>query len=430
MQYGMFLTRRNWLRYSLAAGLSMSGWLPRLAAQAANDPRRRRSCILLWMAGGPTQTDTFDPKPGHANGGPFATIATRTPGIRIAEHLPGVARQMNDLAVIRSMSTREGDHGRATYHLRTGYASQPPIQFPALGSLVAKEREQADADLPGFVSIGSQFANAAGFLGPRFAPLIVGQDGEYGFADGEGSTRVQNVAIPSSVGRARFDDRQALARDLGADFVQSRPGIATASHRHAYDRAERLMSPAATQAFDVSREAASVRDAYGRTRFGQSCLLARRLVERGVPFVEVTLGGWDTHDNNFNAVRNLCGTLDPAWSTLMNDLRERNLLENTVVVWMGEFGRTPRINPRNGRDHYPAAWSVVLGGGGIRGGQIVGRTSASGGTVDDRPVAVGDLLATICLALGLDPARQNMSNVGRPIRLAEPTAEPLRGIIT
>ena len=148
-----------------------------------------------------------------------------------------------------------------------------------------------------------------------------------------------------------------------------------------------------------------------------------------MPFVEVTLGGWDTHDNNFNAVRNLCNTLDPAWSALMNDLRTHGLLDSTLVVWMGEFGRTPIINPRNGRDHYPGAWSVVLGGGGIRGGQVVGRTSASGGTVEERPVAVGDLLATICLALGLDPARQNMSNIGRPIRLAEPGAEPLRGIL-
>ncbi len=427
--YGMYLTRRNWLRCSLAAGLSMSGWLPRLAAQAANDPARRRSCILLWMAGGPTQTDTFDPKPGHANGGPFATIQTAVPGIRVAEHLPLVARHMRDLAIVRSMRTREGDHGRATYHLRTGYTQQPPIQFPALGSLVAKEREQPNADLPSYVSIGSQFANAAGFLGPRFAPLIVGQDGEFGFADGEGSTRVQNVAIPSSVGRDRFDRRQLLARELELDFVQSRPGIGAASHRNAYDRAERLMSPTATQAFDLSREPANVRDSYGRSRFGQSCLLARRLIERGVPFVEATLGGWDTHDNNFNAVRKLCGPLDTAWSTLMNDLRGRGLLDSTLVVWMGEFGRTPIINPRNGRDHYPAAWSMVLGGGGIRGGQVVGRTSADGGTVEERPVAVADLLATICLALGLDPARQNMSNVGRPIRLAEPGAEPLRGIL-
>jgi hypothetical protein len=382
------------------------------------------------MAGGPTQTDTFDPKPGHANGGPFATIQTRTPGVRIAEHLPLIAGQSNDLAIIRSMRTREGDHGRATTHLRTGYAAMPPIQFPTMGSLVAKEREQADADLPGYVSIGSQLANAAGFLGPRYAPLIVGQDGEFGFANGEGSTRVQNAAIPASVGRERFNQRQSLARDLGAEFLETRPGVAGDSYRYAYNRAERLMSPAATQAFDINRESASVRDSYGRTRFGQNCLLARRLVERGVPFVEVTLGGWDTHDNNFNAVRNLCNTLDPAWSGLMNDLRTRGLLDSTLVVWMGEFGRTPIINPRNGRDHYPAAWSVVLGGGGIRGGQTYGRTNAGGGTVEDNSVSVGDLMATICVALGLDPTRQNMSNVGRPIRLAEYGSEPIRTVLS
>jgi hypothetical protein len=427
--YGMVLSRRQWLRCSLAAGISMSCWLPNLAAQAVNNPARRRSCILLWMAGGPTQTDTFDPKPGHANGGPFATIPTRTPGIRIAEHLPSMANQSEHLAIVRSMRTREGDHGRATFHLRTGYVSMPPIQFPTMGSLVAREREQPDADLPGYVSIGAPFANAAGFLGPRYAPLIVGQEGEFGYTDGEGSTRVQNAAIPASIGRPRFDERRALARELESEFLDSRPGMARDSYRFSYNRAERLMSPAATQAFDISREPASVRDSYGRTRFGQNCLLARRLVERGVPVVEVTLGGWDTHDNNFNAVRNLCNTLDPAWSGLMNDLRARGLLDNTLVVWMGEFGRTPIINPRNGRDHYPAAWSVVLGGGGIRGGQVYGRTSASGATVEDSPVSVGDLMATICVALGLDPTRQNMSNVGRPIRLAEHGAVPVRVIL-
>jgi hypothetical protein len=328
------------------------------------------------------------------------------------------------------MRTREGDHGRATYHLRTGYRPQPPIEFPVLGALVAREREQAEALLPSYVSIGGQFnggAVPAGFLGPRYAPLVVG--GGFGGGNPDTALRVQNLAVPASVGRARFGERLELMRELGAEFVQSRPGSGTASHQAAYSRAERLMSEAAMQAFDLSREPARLRDAYGRTVFGQGCLLARRLVERGVPFVEVALGGWDTHADNFNAVRRLCGTLDPAWATLLADLRERRLLDSTLVVWMGEFGRTPVINPRLGRDHYPAAWSVVLGGGGIRGGRVVGRTSAGGDAVEERPVAVADLLGTICLALGLDPARQNMSSVGRPIRLVEPGAQPLREIL-
>jgi hypothetical protein len=378
------------------------------------------------MNGGPSQTDTFDPKPGHANGGPFAAIHTSTPGIRIAEHLPLVARQMHHLAIVRSMQTREGDHGRASYHLRTGYRPMPPIEYPTLGSLVAREREQTDAELPSFVSIGGG-GLSPGFLGPRYAPLAIGQGGFPGAVDG--ALHVQDLAVPASVGRPRFDERLSLMRELGAEFNESRPGSGTAGHRVAYGRAERLMGPAAAQALDLNREPARLRDAYGRNLFGQGCLLARRLVERSVPFVEVNLGGWDTHDDNFNAVRARCDILDPAWATLLGDLEARGLLDSTLIVWMGEFGRTPVINPRQGRDHYPAAWSVVLGGGGIRGGQVVGRTSAGGDTVVERPTAVRDLLATICLALGLDPARQNMSSVGRPIRLVEPGFEPLREVL-
>jgi hypothetical protein len=424
--FGLYVTRRTWLRCGLGACASLSGWLPRLAAQTAADPQRVRSCILLWMSGGPSQTDTFDPKPGHANGGPFAAIATSVPGIHIAEHLPLVARHMDHLAIIRSMRTREGDHGRATYHLRTGYLPMPPIEFPTLGSLVARERDLQDSDLPSFVSIGNGGVPSPGFLGPRYAPLVVGQ----GSAGGNPDTalRVQNLAVPSSVGRERFDERMELLHELGTEFNQSRPGSGTASHQIAYNRAERLMGQAATQALDLNRESTRLRDAFGRNVFGQGCLLARRLIERGVPFVEVNLGGWDTHDDNFNAVRARCNILDPAWATLLTDLRDRGLLDSTLVVWMGEFGRTPVINPRQGRDHYPAAWSVVLGGC-IRGGQVVGRTSAGGDTVEERPTAARDLLGTICLALGLDPTRQNMSTVGRPIRLVEPGFEPLREVL-
>jgi hypothetical protein len=423
---GVCLTRRDAFRYSLGGALGMSGLISRVAAQVAPDPRRLRSCILLWMSGGPTQTDTFDLKPGHENGGPFTPIQTAAAGIRISEHLPRVAEQMNHLAIVRSMQTREGDHGRASYHLRTGHVPMPPIQFPTFGSLVAKERERAESDLPSYVSIAFAGPASPGFLGPRYAPLQVGQGAD---AEGENGLRVQNVARPSSVSRDRFDDRLALLRESESDFLNSRPGVATQSHRSAYDRAVRLMSPEAAQAFDLSRESASLREAYGRNSFGQSCLLARRLVERDVPFVEVSLGGWDTHDNNFPAVRGRCGILDPAWATLLTDLRERGLLERTLVVWMGEFGRTPTINPRLGRDHYPAAWSVVLGGGGVRGGSVVGRTSADGRSVEDRPVPVGDLVATICMAMGIDPYKQNMSNVGRPIRIADQSAVPLREIL-
>jgi hypothetical protein len=368
--------------------------------------------------------DTFDLKPGHANGGPFREIATAGPGVKIGEHLPQLARQMKHLAVLRSMKTKEGDHGRATAHLRTGYLPQGPIRFPALGALVSNELADTEADLPGFVSVTPQagFAQpslAAGFLGPRHAPLVVGASG--------GVLKVEDLDSPSLAGRAR--ERLELLREMEAKFLASRPGSGTASHVTAYDRAVRLQRQSAARAFDLAEEKEALRERYGRNLFGQGCLLARRLVERGVPFVEVTLGGWDTHDNNFAQVQSLCGVLDPAWATLLEDLGERGLLDSTLVVWMGEFGRTPGINPRYGRDHYPAAWSVALGGGGIRGGQAVGRTSQDGTTVEDRPVAVPDLMATICLALGLDPRKQNQSNVNRPIRLADPSAVPVAEIL-
>jgi uncharacterized protein (DUF1501 family) len=418
------MTRRSWLQ--AAAGLSLSGWFGQLAAQATGDPRRRRSCILLWMAGGPSQMDTCDLKPDHANGGPFRPIDTATPGVRISEHLPRLAGHTDRLAVIRSMRTREGDHGRATAHLRTGYLPQGAIRFPSLGALVSNELADMSADLPGFVSVTPQgaFAQAsvaAGFLGPRHAPLVVGA--------GSNGLRVEDLD-DTMVTAERARERRQLMHELESEFLAARPGPGTASHVNAYDRASRLERRAAAQAFDLAAEPAALRDRYGRSSFGQGCLLARRLVERGVPFVEVTLGGWDTHDNNFEQVRALSDVLDAGWATLMADLSQRGLLDETVVVWMGEFGRTPGINPRNGRDHFPPAWSVVLGGGGIVGGQVVGRTSPSGSAVETRPVSVPDLLATVCLALGLDPNKQNQSNVDRPIRLADPSAQPLREVLT
>src|SRR5262249_17495239 len=228
------------------------------------------------------------------------------------------------------------------------------------------------------------------------------------------------------VSAERARERLALLRESEEPFLKSRPGQGTATHLTAYDRAARLQRQAATRAFDLSEEPAKLRDRYGRGLFGQGCLLARRLGERGVPFIEVTLGGWDTHQDNFDAVKGLCGVLDPAWAALMEDLGDRGLLDSTLIVWMGEFGRTPGINPRDGRDHYPTAWSVVLGGGGVAGGQVVGRTSKDGSAVEERPVSVPDLMATGCLALGLDPKKQNQSNVDRPIRLADPSATPIK----
>ncbi len=447
---GPLLDRRDLLTLSAAGMVSytFSGWLKALADETANNPRRRRACILLWMNGGPSQLDTFDLKPGHANGGPYREIETSVPGIRISEHLPRLARNLRDIAIIRSMSTREGDHGRGTFLMRTGYLPQGPIQYPTLGSLLSKELGAGDAPLPNFVSIApyrlfNPAAFAPGFLGPQYAPLLVGDTINFNQPNQanayETALRVQDMAPPPDVTGAQSDARISILQEMERDFVARHPGVSPASHQTAYDRAVRLMRTSARTAFNLEDEPASIRDSYGRNLFGQGCLLARRLVERGVPFVEVTLGafqgnalGWDTHNQNFENVRRLSGVLDPAWATLMEDLRQRGLLETTTIVWMGEFGRTPRINPQQGRDHYPNAWTTVLAGGGIRGGQVFGRTTADGMAVDTaqgRAVSVPDFIATVCRALGIDPTRQNMSNVGRPIRLADHGARAIQEVL-
>ena len=235
--------------------------------------------------------------------------------------------------------------------------------------------------------------------------------------------------MPKGVSREQADARLGLLDFLEDDFAAGHPGISTSSHQTAYEKAVRIMRSESAQAFDLEDEPAKLRDSYGRNPFGQACLLARRLVQRGVPFIEVSLNGWDTHRDNFNSVQRLCETLDPAWATLMKDLRTQGLLDSTLIIWMDEFGRTPKINRANGRDHFPTAWTTVLAGGGVQGGQILGETSDDGMRVTDRPVSVGDFVATVCKALGVDPMKQNMSNVGRPIRLADPDSRALDGIL-
>ncbi|MCY2968348.1 MAG: DUF1501 domain-containing protein [Planctomycetota bacterium] len=439
------LSRRDWLRLTACGtlGISQSGWLAALADETAKSPNRKRSCILLWMTGGPSQTDTFDLKPGHANGGEVKPIDTSVPGIQISEHLPLLAQQMEHFAIVRSMSTKEGDHARATYLMRTGYLPQGPVQFPTIGSVWSKEIGKAESELPNFVSVApfrflSPGAFGPGFLGPRYAPLVVGDGQPGGNTDYEKSLQVKNLAAAKVVAASETDARLDLLSGLESDFLKRNPGVTASSHRAAYLAAVRMMRSDAVKAFELTDEADALRDAYGRNQFGQGCLLARRLVERGVPFVEVSLNGvpggagglgWDTHQGNFEGVKSLCGVLDPAWSTLLKDLKERGLLDSTLVIWMGEFGRTPNINAMKGRDHFPNAWSTVLCGGGIRGGQVVGKTSDDGMKVDDRPVATSDLLATACLALGIDPMKQNMSNVGRPVRVADPEASPIHNVL-
>jgi uncharacterized protein (DUF1501 family) len=322
--------------------------------------------------------------------------------------------------------------------MRTGNLPLGPIHYPSLGALLAKELGDPAASLPSHVSVlppgasnGAAHVSAAGFLGPEFAPLVVGEV-PYGgdlAALPEDVLRVPNLGRPDAVGADELAARLDLLRRTDALFAAGRPGIVTAGHRAALDRAARLMHASAARAFRLDEEPARTREAYGRSLFGQACLLARRLVERGVPFVEVSLDGWDSHAENFDTVTRLGGILDAGWSALLDDLKDRGLLDSVLVVWMGEFGRTPRINSAAGRDHYPTAWATALAGGGVKGGQAVGRTSADGTAVTERPVTTTDFLATVCKALGIDHLKQNLSNVGRPIRIVDKAAHPIDEVL-
>jgi uncharacterized protein (DUF1501 family) len=270
-------------------------------------------------------------------------------------------------------------------------------------------------------------------LGPQYAPLIVAE-GNFGFPQPNQNVdmalKVQDLERPGEISQAQAQSRFDMLKDLESSFGANRPNLVAQSHQTAYDRAVRLMQSVGARAFDLTEESAKLRDSYGRNIFGQGCLLARRLVERGVPFVEVSLGGWDTHTQNFDQVKRQCGFLDPAWATLIADLKDRGLLESTTIIFMGEFGRTPKINQGKGRDHFPNAWSTVLAGGGINGGRVYGKTTEDGFRVDGTPTTVPDLLATLCRALGIDHEKTNSSNVGRPIRIVDISAKPIKELIS
>jgi hypothetical protein len=413
------LSRRDFMRLSAAGvtGVSLSGWLGVLASRAAQTGARNKACILLWMDGGPSHKDTFDMKPGTDNAGEFKPIATSVPGLQISEHFPRLAQLMHHGAVLRGMSTGEGAHGRARYYVHTGYKEgQGGLTYPSIGSIVAAELGRPDFPMPNFVSVGAR-SYGAGFLGAKHQPLVVTDP----------SRGVEN--LKPLVDAQHFNSRVGLLEEMEQAFFREYKAGAATDHKTTYHRAVTLMKSKEAKAFDLALESAATKEAYGGTRFGEGCLLARRLVETGVSFVEVNLGGWDTHQDNFDRVKRLSAQVDPAISTLLKDLKERGLLDSTLVVWMGEFGRTPRINSRGakpGRDHYPRAWTSLMFGGGIKAGQVIGKTDKEGAAVVERPISALDFLATVCQVLGIDYKKQNNSPIGRPIRLVDKGANPIK----
>ncbi len=375
--------------------------------------------ILLWLAGGASQFETWDPKPGARTGGPFQAIPTNATGIHISELLPELAKRMQHTAIIRSLNTKIADHGGGASLMETGRVRDPGLEFPDLGAVVARELGRIDSKVPDYVSLYTSTEGrrkgTSGVLGARYAPMFLSD-----------SMIPPNLTRPEAVSAVDHKDRAALRDVLARQFGKNRPSAAVQSHMNAYQRVRGLMS--SEQLFNVENEPADVRVRYGPTQFGEQCLIARRLVEAGVPFVKVARAWWDSHGQNFETHQELCADLDHSMSVLLDDLDQRGLLENTLVITLGEFGRTPKINASLGRDHFASAWSSSLSGLGIRGGVAYGKTDPEGNTVVDGEASAADFFATVLQALGIDHEHEYMVG-SRPIPMADFGATPIREVL-
>jgi hypothetical protein len=401
--------RRDFLRGISTAALAAGTltWADLMTANADELRKQGRACILLYMQGGPSQFETFSPLVDHPNAGETKPIKTNVAGIRISSNLPEMAKVANDYAIIRSMTSKEGSHPRASYLLHTGYLPTASVRHPSIGAIAAHEIADPSSELPSYVRIGGRgnFATG-GFLGVKYDPFDISNPNQ----------PPQNSRPTTDF--ARFDRRNDLLKKLEHDFSKENPQAVT-DHDQLYAQASRMIKSPDMAAFDLSKESQKMREMYGSSNFASGCLLARRLVESGVPCVEIVSNGWDTHDDGFNRVTAKCNEIDQPMAALFRDLKDRGMLDKTLIVWMGEFGRTPKINPRGGRDHYPRAFNVVMGGGGVRGGQVIGATDASGSSPEKRPVTVVDFFQSICHSMKIDAKKENMSGIGRPIKIVD-----------
>ena len=379
------------------------GHLTGTTALAEEVARQRKHCILLWMNGGASQFETFDMKPGRPTGGPFRPISTNVPGTQVCELMPKMARQMDKLAVIRSMRTSEVDHPGGIYLMHAGYRPSATVRFPEIGAIVAKYQGRAGADLPDFIKVSSQGYTGSGFLGPKYQPFGIGSEG----------------GLPpfsvSSLEAGREIRRHELRSFVEDQFVSEKKAEVARMHREAYEAARRLQK--GREVFKIDAEWAKAKELYGDSEFGRRCLLARCLIEAGVAFVEVGQSSYDAHADNFGWHRGLVPPMDQAWAGLLQDLQQRGLLERTLVIWTGEIGRTPSINNRAGRDHHVRSWSTALAGCGVKGGLVYGASDENGVDVKDKPVTEGDFFATIYQALSIDPGTENYVGL-RPVPLA------------
>jgi hypothetical protein len=422
MSMPISVTRRDFLRASAAAGGviatssflagAISGQDKKTAARVSNS--KIKSVILLFMEGGPSQLETFDLKPGKETGAPYKQIETDVPGFAPAEHFKEIAKRAGDLCLIKSMSSKEGNHSRASYLLRTGYIPNPTLKHPSLGSIIAHQRGNPDFELPNFVKLrGAPFP--AGYLGVQNNPFVISRPG----------AKIENLDYAKGVDKDRMDRRMKLVKEMEKDFAKERGDEAVEAHKAMYEKARALMDSPLRKKFYLEDEPDSVRKEYGEGSFADSCIIARRLVETGVPAIEITLGGWDTHDDGFKRCGELIGQLDRPWAALINDLKRRGLYDSTLVIWMGEFGRTPKLTNTEGRGHWPGNFCAVLGGGGIKTGQVIGETDelgynrdAKGNSTLKDPVTPADLYRTLGTMMDWEMSKEFEAG-NRPVWLVD-----------
>ena len=411
------LSRRAMMKGALATagGVVMNWGGLTCTALAEIAKKEQKHCILLWMNGGASQFETFDMKPGRPTGGPFRPISTNVPGIQVCELMPQIAKHMDKVAVIRSMRTSQVDHPGGIYLMHTGYSPRGNIRYPEMGAVVAKYNGLDNSDLPNFVKIASNGDAGSGFLGPKYHPFGIGH---------EGGLPPFSTSQKTDADEKRRDDLRAFAE---AQFIDATRSDVGRMHRESYEGARRLQK--ARQAFNVDAEWPKYRELYGDSEFGKRCLMARRLVETGVAFVEVGQTSYDSHADNAGCHRSKLPSMQHAWAGLMEDLKQRGMLEKTLIVWTGEIGRTPSINNRAGRDHYVRCWSTALAGCGIKGGQAYGESDLNGVEVKTNPVTEGDFFATVYSALGIDPMRENHAGL-RPVPLANFGSKPVEAILS
>lgn len=390
------------------------------SALAGELKKQQKRVILLWLAGGASQLETWDPKPGVATGGPFRSIQTSVPGVHISELMPKMADRMKHTLAIRSLNTRNGDHGSGAKLMMRGRRDEASVKYPDLGAVIAREMGRADSKVPDYVTFytqteGRSFAPGdSGFLGSRYSPM-------------ELTTNNQPDNIKRLDGITELDHQQRadLRELMSRNFAQGRTSSTLNSHNEAYQRVRGIM--ASDKLFDVTQEPAKIRDMYGRTQFGEQALIARRLVEAGVPFVRVARAWWDSHGQNFETHQEMVPELDQVMAALIDDLKDRGLLENTMVITLAEFGRTPGINSSLGRDHFASAWSCSLTGPGIKPGAY-GKTDALGNKVVEGEIGAAQLFATIYSALGINP-HKNYYLGSRPVPLVDPGTEPIKEVL-